>query len=158
VGAATSSTIVQRAWPTNATGGYQPPPQPPLTFAPFVEPIRAQPLPWRFNGKRGLFEFLAFLIFCGSLINRIQQGQWRRVLRYLLLFCVVTIGIGALILGYLARPLEAGETYSWAGWYWILYIGGAVLGALTVIARILELVMRLARWLIFGRVGKESAG
>ncbi|MFN0051920.1 MAG: protein kinase domain-containing protein [Planctomycetales bacterium] len=145
------STMAQRAWPTNARGVYQAPGKSPLDFSEFVDPDRFRPLPWgRWHGRKGLrvgqAEALTFLVFVGTLMYWATQGKWRRAGVYLLFAGVVSFTIGALLLRFAAAPLEAGELYSWEGWYWIVFIGSGALGALTIVAAVgLWLFKRLRR-------------
>lgn len=155
------NTLTQRAWPTDAYGRYQAPGAQPITFPPFDDPARFRPLPWgrmpwRKGMRNGLVETLSFLVFLGVSLNWTRQRKWRRALLYVLLAIGTAAVIGTLIL-YNSAKLEAQEAYSWNGWYWILFIGGSVLGSLTVVAvaglwliKLLRLGVRLTSQRIMG--------
>lgn len=96
----------------------------------------------------GLVELLIGMIFFVPLGLAVCRGQWRRVLVSLVLLGLVSVGIGTLILT-LAGPLQEGEQYSWDGWYWILLIGGCIMGAITGVWGVMRFLIRQfipSRW------------
>jgi hypothetical protein len=152
--AQSKNTLVQRAWLMNAHGGYQAPGKKPIALAKFLDPDLFRPLPWsRVPWTRtspfGLINLSLFLVFAGKLLHWSRQGKWRRALFYVLFCCVISLGIGSLMIKNLGSPLEADERYSWEGWYWILFLGGVGAGQLTLIWAFGSWLVRRLRRLVW---------
>ncbi len=149
------NTLVQRAWPTNAHVGYQAPGTKPIAISEILDPDLFRPLPWNrvpwtHTSPLGLIILSFFLVFAGTLLYWATQGQWRRTLLYLLFSCVISLGIGSLMIENLGSPLEANERYSCEGWYWILFFGGVGAGQLTLIWAFGSWLLRWLRRLMWG--------
>jgi hypothetical protein len=90
---------------------------------------------------------LPAVVFVRRLLGATAGRQWRRVGWWLGLATVLTPPVAAYWLWQFRSDLQAGQHYTWGGWYLAWFAGAYAAGVVLVLGMVIRYAYRLACWL-----------